>query len=155
MTAPPWLALFAPLPDDAGVERKPVASAEQIAKGTAGPIAGWQKVTVNVSDPDRGLRHVQVTLDADGRLLSGSDHVMFIRETTPDGSSALLTDHESVGGRFETDGSFRGTHWLTTLENSADGETSTTRAAVHRAPTEVEVERLRRLIDEVLRRAPR
>jgi hypothetical protein len=152
---PAWLSLFAPLPDVAVVVRKPVASAEQIARGTAGPIAGWQSVAVNLSEPDHGLRHVQVTLDADGRLLSGSDHVMFVRDTWPDGGEARLTDHESVGGRFEEDGSFRGTHWLTTLENSADGETSITRQAVHRPPTAGEIASLRLIIDDVLRRATR
>ena len=107
---PDWLALLAPLPVDVKPERKPVASAEQLASGTAGPIAGWQSITVNLSEPDYGLRHVQITLDEQGQLLSGGDHVMFVREITPDGNEATLTDHESVGGRFEQDGSFRGTY---------------------------------------------
>ena len=47
---------------------------------------------------------------------------MFVRETTPDGSDATLTDHESVGGRFEQDGSFRGTYWKMTLESKPDGD---------------------------------
>jgi hypothetical protein len=151
MPAPDWLGLFAPLPGDAVVVRKPVASPQQIAAGTAGPIAGWQNVTVYLSEPALGVRHVQVTLDANGVLLAGNDHVMFIRHSAPDGS-ATLTDHESVGGRFETDGSFRGTHWKATLEGGGDEETSVTRSAEHREPTPAEVEALRRLIDALLRR---
>ena len=133
--------------------RRAVASAEQLAQGTAGPIAGWQSVTVNLSEPDHGLRHVQITLDAHGQLLAGSDHVMFIRETTS-GGEATLTDHESVGGRFEQDGSFRGTCWKTTLESSPGGdeESSITRSAENRPPSVEEIAALRRIIEDVLRR---
>lgn len=152
MTAPSWLALLSPLPESAVVQRKPVASAEQITNGTAGPIAGWQNVSVNLSEPDHGLRHVQVTLDADGRLLAGSDHVMFVRETRPDGA-ATLTEHLSVGGRFETDASFLGTHWHTVLEDGGGDDGSITRSAEHRPPTADEVVALRRIVDDVLRRA--
>ena len=152
---PAWLALLAPLPRDVKPERKPVASAAQLANGTAGPIAGWQSISVNLSEPAYGLRHVQVTLDEHGQLLSGGDHVMFVREATPDGSEATLTDHESVGGRFEQDGSFRGTHWATTLESqpdSDDGE-SVPRATASRAPSEEEVAALRQIIADVLTRS--
>ena len=47
MPAPSWLSLLSPLPPDAVAQRKPVASAAQLEEGTAGPIAGWQSVTVN------------------------------------------------------------------------------------------------------------
>lgn len=152
--APAWLALLGPLPSDARPGRKPVASAEQLATGTAGPIAGWQSVTVNLSEPDHGLRHVQITLDEHGQLLSGSDHVMFVRETTPDGGEATLTDHESVGGRFEQDGSFRGTYWKMTLESKPGGDDgeSVTRRAENRAPSAEEIAALRRIIADVLAR---
>jgi len=151
MPAPRWLSLLGPLPDDVVPQRKPVASEQQLAEGTAGPIAGWQSITVNLSEPDFGLRHVQITLDEQGRLLAGGDHVMFVRETTPDGSEATLTDHESVGGRFEADGAFFGTHWTTTLESSADDdESSVTRRAEHRTPSDEEIAALRRIIDDVL-----
>jgi hypothetical protein len=153
MPAPSWLSLLSPLPDNAVVEKKPVASAAQLATNTAGPIAGWQSVSVNLSEPAFGLRHVLVTLDEHGDLLAGSDHVMFVRDTTPDRLEATLTDHESVGGRFEKDGSFRGTHWLTTLESSADDEErSITRRAEQRPPTGVEIAALRRIIDDLLKR---
>ncbi len=146
--------MLVPLPPDVKPERKPVASVEQLAQGTAGPIAGWQSVTVNLSEPDYGLRHVQVTLDEHGQLLSGGDHVMFVRKTTPDGSEAMLTDHESVGGRFEQDGSFRGTYWQMTRESPPDGDehSSITRSAENRQPSEDEVAALRRIIADVLSR---
>jgi len=153
MAAPPWLSLLAPLPHGVVPQRKPVASAQQLADGTAGPIAGWQSITVNLSEPDFGLRHVQITLDEQGRLLAGGDHVMFVRETTPDGDEATVTDHESIGGRFEEDGDFRGTHWKATLETSADDdESSVTRSAHHRRPSPEEIAELRRIIDDVLNR---
>jgi hypothetical protein len=152
-TAPSWLSLLAPLPDDVVPQRKPVASAQQLANGTAGPIAGWQSITVNLSQPDFGLRHVQITLDEQGRLLAGGDHVLFVRETAPHGCEATVTDHESIGGRFEDDGTFRGTHWKTTLENNADDPESTvTRSAEHRGPSADEIAALRRIIDDVLDR---
>jgi hypothetical protein len=153
MPAPPWLSLLAPLPHDVVPQRKPVASAQQLANGTAGPIAGWQSITVNLSEPAFGLRHLQITLDEHGRLLAGGDHVMFVRETTADGCEATVTDHESIGGRFEEDGAFGGTHWKTTLEASADDdESSVTRSAEHRPPSAEEIAGLRRIIDDVLDR---
>jgi hypothetical protein len=153
MPAPSWLSLLSPLPDNAAVEKKSVASADQLASQTAGPIAGWQSLTVHLSEPAYGLRHVLVTLDEHGDLLAGSDHVMFVRATTPDGLVATLTDHESIGGRFEKDGSFRGTHWKTTLASSADDEeSSTTRRAEHRPPTGPETAALRHIIDDLLKR---
>jgi len=151
--SPGWLSLLVPLPPDVKPELKPVASVEQLAQGTAGPIAGWHSVTVNLSEPAYGLRHVQITLDEQGQLLSGGDHVMFVRETTPDGGEATLTEHESVGGRFEPDGSFRGTYWKMTLERNPDDEdASITRSAENRPPSEDEVAALRRLIADVLSR---
>ena len=152
MSTPSWLALLSPIPEAVKVERKPVASAEQLAQGTAGPIAGWQSIIVNLSEPDYGLRHLQITLNEHGDLLAGVDHVMFVRETSPDGSEATLTEHVSVSGRFERDGSFLGTHWQMVLERGADDDASVTRSAEHRRPTDEEVAMLRRLIDGVLTR---
>jgi hypothetical protein len=152
--APAWLGLLVPLPSNVTPECKPVASAEQLANGTAGPIAGWQSISVNLSEPEYGLRHVLITLDENGQLLSGSDHVMFVRETTPDGTEATLTDHESVGGRFEQDGSFRGTYWKTTLESKPGGEDdSVARRKENRAPSAKEIATLRQIIADVLSRA--
>ena len=150
---PSWLSLLSPIPPDVTVQRKPVASAEQLAKGTAGPIAGWVSVSVNLSAPKYGLRHVLITLDENGQLLSGSDHVMFVRETTP-GDEATLTEHESVGGRFEKDGSFLGTYWKMMLESAPDDdENSVARSHEKRVPTDDEIALLRRIIADILSRA--
>ena len=80
---------------------------------------------------------------------------MLVLETTPDGSEATLTEHESVGGRFEADGSFLGTYWKTMLESPPgdDNDKSVTRSAEHRPPTTDEVAALRRIIEDVLSRA--
>jgi hypothetical protein len=145
--------LLAPLPADVVPERKPVATPEQIENGTAGPIAGWQSVTVYLSAPE-GSRNVLITLDASGKLLSGGDHVLFIRAGTRDGAATAIYEHESVGGRFEDDGSFRGTRWHTRTEQLAeagddDGETM----SVPSVPSEADVGALRRLVADVMRRS--
>jgi hypothetical protein len=153
VTAPAWLSLLSPIPPDAKPQRKPVATAEMIAKGTAGPIAGWVSVGVHLSAPEYGLRHILITLDENGQLLSGGDHVMFVRETTPD-DEATLTEHESVGGRFEKDGSFLGTYWKMLLESAPDdSESSVARSHEKRMPTDDEVAALRRIVADVLSRA--
>ena len=154
MRGPQWLALLSDVPAGVAVQRTPVASAEQIEKGTAGPIAGWQSIIVDLSEPKVGLRHVQITLDENGQLLSGGDHVMLVLETDPgDDCLALVTEHESVGGRFESDGSFRGTYWKTILETSpGDPDTSVPRSTEKRAPSADEVARLTALVQDVLKR---
>ena len=155
METPRWLALLAPLPADVMPERKPVASAEQIAQGTAGPIAGWENVSINLSDPGLGLRHLQLTLDASGALIAAGDHVMLIRETTPDGSEVTLSDHESVGGRYEADGSFNGTRWhsrLITIPGSDDDPESHATSSI---PSAEDVAALRALAGEMLSRVNR
>ena len=154
MGAPGWLSLLAPLPDDATPQRNFVASPEQIANGTDGPIRGWYSLIVYLSEPAFGLRHVHLTLDAAGTLVAGGDGVMFVRETTPDGMEATLTEHHSVGGRFETDGSFRGTHWITVIETAPGEDEGVTRSADHRPPTEEEIAALRAIAADVMRRAP-
>ena len=63
MPAPLWLSLLSPLPPEAMAQRKPVASAAQLEEGTAGPIAGWQSVTVNLSEPEYGLRLRRIVED--------------------------------------------------------------------------------------------
>ncbi len=149
-----WHALLAPLPDDARVDRKPVASAAQLADGTAEAIAGWHSLSVQLSDPPRGLRHVLVTLDADGRLLSAGDWVLFTRTESRDGVDITVHDHHNIGGRFEADGSFRGTVWQTRWEQVGDEEDATPVSSTPSAPAPDQVEGLRRLTADVIRRAP-
>jgi hypothetical protein len=153
--APAWLALLAPLPDDAMIERKPVASAEQLASGTASAIAGWESITLNLSDPPLGLRHVLLTLDADGTLISGGDGVLFHRTEQRGGELWNIYDHENVGGRFEPDGSFHGTRWHTHTEHVGDEEEPKISSSTPSQPSDDDAVRLRALAEWVLSRAPR
>jgi hypothetical protein len=150
----PWHVLLAPLPADARVERKPVASPEQIAAGTADAIAGWESLTVNLSDPPRGLRHVLVTVDGDGTLLSAGDWVLVSRADERDGVAMTIHDHHNIGGRFEPDGSFRGTVWRSRSEQRDEDDDAVTVASTPSTPTDADVEALRVLVADVLRRAP-
>jgi hypothetical protein len=152
-TNPAWLALFAPLPDDAVVERKPVASPELVASGQADAIAGWDSISVYLSAV-AGIRHILITLDANDRLLSAGDMVMFQR-TEPRGRGVVtIYDQENVGGRFEEDGSFRGTRWVThTEQTGADVEHAHT-ASLPSPPSPADENSLRALVDAVLKRAP-
>ena len=150
----PWHALLAPLPDEARIERKPVASTEQLESGTAEAIRGWDSLSVNLSDPPRGLRHVLVTLDGDGRLLSAGDWVLRSRTELRDGVAITVHDHHNIGGRFEADGSFRGTVWETRSEQIGDADEATPLSSTPSAPTPEQVNALRELTAEVIRRAP-
>jgi hypothetical protein len=154
VTNPAWLALFAPLPDDAVVERKPVASPELVASGKADAIAGWDSVSVNLSDV-AGLRHILITLDANDRLLSASDLVLFQR-TEPRGRDVVtIYDQETVGGRYEEDGSFRGTRWVTHTEQIGDDEAHAHTTSLPSPPPAADVAALRAAVDAVLKRAPK
>ena len=149
---PDWLRLLAPLPDTAIPERSPVASAEQIANGTAGPIAGWESVKVYLSDPSVGLRHVLITLDADGKLLSAGDAILLERQEQRGDVTVTIYDQESIGGRFEDDGSFRGTRWRTRTEKVGDEDEEGQTTSTPSPPTDDETAALRHLVDDVLKR---
>jgi hypothetical protein len=150
----PWHVLLAPLPAEVHVERKPVASVEQLAAGTADAIAGWESLAVHLSDPPRGLRNVLVTVDAAGTLLSAGDWVLFSRTEIRDGVEVTIHDHHSIGGRFEKDGSFRGTVWHSQSAQKGDADDAVTISATPSAPSAEDVEALRRLVADVMRRAP-
>ena len=96
--APTWLALLAALPDDAVPECKPVASPELIASGKADAIVGWDSITINLSAGDAGFRHLQVTVDATGRLLSAGDHVLFHRTEERGGLGVTITIRKALVG---------------------------------------------------------
>ena len=59
---------------------------------------------------------------------------------------------ESVGGRFEADGSFRGTRWLTAGPEPADDEPPDWESTPSE-PSAADIAALRALVDEMLRRA--
>lgn len=151
---PAWHALFAPIPDDAVIERKPVASPELLASGKADPIAGWDSISVHLSDAGSGLRHVLITLDASDRLLSASDLVLFERKEPRGRHLLTIYDQENVGGRFEEDGSFRGTRWVTRTEQIDDDHENAHTTSLPSPPSAADVASLRELVDAVLKRAP-
>lgn len=152
--APTWLALLTAVPDDVVIERKPVASPQMLASGQAGPIAGWESLRVHLSH-QAGLRHLLVTIDERGALLSANDGVTLHREEMRGAECWNIYDHESLGGRFETDGSFRGTRWVTRTEQLGDDETAATSSSTPSTPTPEDVERLRVLVAWVMARAPK
>src|SRR5262245_51127259 len=115
----PWHALLAPLPPDEIPRRQPVASPEILARPEGAAIAGWEQLTVDLSAGAAGLRVAMVVLDASGRPISASDAVLYSVEVGPgdgEGSPRVVEHyHENIGGRFELDGSFRGTRWRTLM----------------------------------------
>lgn len=154
MANPAWLALFAPLPAAAVVERKPVASPQLMASGQADAIAGWDSISVHLSDAAAGMRHVLITLDADDRLLSASDSVLFERKEQRGRDEVTIYDHENIGGRFEADGSFRGTRWVTRTERIGDDDEHAHTTSLPSPPSPADVAALRGVVDAVLKRAP-
>lgn len=150
---PPWLKLLAPLPPEVVPERKPVASAEQLANGTAGPIADWQSLTVYLSGPE-GSRNILITIDGSHKLLSAGDHVLFVRDPVMrDGITVAIYDHDSVGGRYADDGLFRGTRWQTRTEQVVDSDDEGKTTSAPSAPSEDDIASLNRLVADVMRRA--
>jgi hypothetical protein len=144
----PWHALLAPLPADATPRASPVAPPSVQAEA----IAGWISLVLELSAGPAGLRIVHVLVDAAGRPLSASDHVLFRSEPMLPGEATRMRQ-ESIGGRFEDDGSFRGTCWLVSGPEPVDEGVPDWDMAP-RTPTESEVEKLKALVGEMLRRRP-
>jgi hypothetical protein len=153
--APKWLALLAALPDDAIPERKPVASPELIATGKADAIAGWHSIMINLSAGAAGLRHVQLTIDAEGKLLSAGDHVLLERKERRGDLIVTIYEQQSIGGRYADEGSFHGTRWATHTEqdNEHEGEEPEI-TSTPSEPSREDIMALNLLVAEVLRRAP-
>jgi hypothetical protein len=150
VTGAAWHALLAPLPAGAEPRRQAVASPELMAAGAAEAVAGWEDLVIELSAGNEGLRIVQVLRDADGRLLSASDHVL-IRNTS---TTRTMVRQDSIGGRFEPDGRFNGTCW--SVEGNEQPEDAPPEwRMVRRAPTDGEVQALRRLVAETIERARR
>jgi hypothetical protein len=150
----PWHALFAPLPADAVPRRKPVLSPELAGHEHADAIAGWDSLIVDLSDPPYGLRTIQVVLDAADRPISASDHVLVRFPDEAAGGAPVRMRQESVGGRLEIDGSFRGTHWdVSGLEPV--GDEPPLWQSTPRPPTAEELTALKALVAEIVKRAPR
>jgi len=148
---PAWHALLAPLPDGVIPKREPVGSPKTLEFTEAGSIADWEQVRLHLSAGDLGLRIVVALLDAGGRLLSASDTVLFWKPG-PDPTGPRFVQQESLGGRFEADGSFQGVRWLTEGPEPRDGDEA--RLPSEPLPaTAAEVSLLRRLVEDLIRRS--
>ena len=158
--AKPWHALLAPLPNDVIVRRQPVASPEVLSTPEAAAIAGWEQLTVELSAGLAGLRHVLVLLDATGQPISASDHVLYWLEVSKtgqeaDSSSPIIHNvkfyQESIGGRIESDGTFRGTRWQTVGEDQPDGSEPQMKSTPSE-PSAADIAGIKALVAEVIRR---
>ena len=143
-----WHRLLAPIPAGAVPERKPVAPPEVLALPHGGAVAGWENVTLMLTDTAAGLRHLLVVLDQTGRPISAADHV-FYRAVSAEGPVQIR--QESIGGRLEPDGRFLGTYWLVTGPEPADDEPPQWEMTP-RAPTESEAAALKALVAELVGR---
>jgi hypothetical protein len=148
---PPWHALFAPLPAAAVPRRQPVASPEVLATPAGAAIAGWEQLVLDLSAGGAGMRVVHVVLDGEGRPISASDMVFYRTGAPGDPEARAEIRQESVGGRFEADGSFRGTRWLTVGPEPVDDEAPDW-ASTPSEPSAADIAALRALVDEMLRR---
>lgn len=157
-TRPGWHALLAPLPAGAVPRRQPVVSAEVLAGDTGSAVEGWEQLVLHLPAGDAGSRTILVVIDGSGTLLSASDAVLVRRgldggAPPADCDAPTMFELESLGGRFEPDGSFRGTHWRTvTIEGGPGGKQE--RQSARSDPSEADVAALVRVIAEVLSRQP-
>jgi hypothetical protein len=132
-----------------------VASAEVLARPEGGALAGWEQLVLHMSAGAAGSRTVLVVLDGMGTLLSANDGVLYrsgLNEPAPppDGAPALIRQ-ENVGGRFEEDGSFRGTRWRSIAIDRGEDELEW--ESTSSEPTEEDAAELRLVVAEVIRRA--
>jgi hypothetical protein len=158
----PWHALLAPLPDDVAVCRQPVGSPEVLSTPEGAAIAGWEQLTVELSAGPAGLRNILVVLTASGQLISASDTVLYrsgVSEKDQDtGSLPDTADHvefhsETIGGRFELDGTFHGTRWETSGIESSDG--SEPKMNSKRFPPSAEdITAIKSLVSDLIKRQP-
>lgn len=155
MTPHPWHKLLAPLPLDAVVTRKPVASPEILATPEGSAIAGWVSLSVELTAGPHGMRHIMLTLDATGRPISAGDYVLYEADGEPGENAAVTYVHESLGGRLEEDGSFKGTRWHTVMVQQPGADEAEPREQIPSPPTDVEIAGIKALVAEVMKRAPK
>lgn len=151
-----WHLLLAPLPADATPSRQPVGSPEILARPEGAAIAGWEQLTIDLSAGVAGLRNVLVVLDASGQLVSANDSVLYrieIAENSTGPNATPLSEYhqESIGGRFEADGGFRGTRWISVTVELAEEEEPQI-SSTPSEPSAADVASLRALVAEVIRR---
>lgn len=144
-----WHVLFAPLPPDAVPRRQPVAPLEVLATPEGAAVAGWENIIVDLSAGAAGMRVAMVLLDAAGQPLSAGDEVLYRSETAP---GVVEYYQESVGGRFEPDGTFRGTRWRTITVERGDDEDDRETNATPSPPTDADVAGIKAVVADLLRR---
>jgi hypothetical protein len=155
---PAWHALLAPLPAEAVPVCQPVAPPEVLASAAGASLAGWAQLLLYLSAGAAGSRWVLVVLDDSGAPLSASDAVLYRVDpagtaATPPCDASARIHQESVGGRFERDGSFRGTRWRSVaLDVGGDEDLAWESSAAE--PSGAEVAALRALVADVLSRRP-
>ena len=149
-----WHTLLGPLPPDAIPVRKPVVPPGMIPEPEASAVAGWEQLILHLSAGDAGSRTIQVVLDGSGALLSAGDGVLFRsgleNPAPPPINEPALIQQESLGGRFEPDGSFHGTRWRSVAIDRGEEELDWEMARSE--PSLDDVSSLRAVVDEVIRR---
>lgn len=153
----PWHVLLAPLPAGVVPRRSAVAPPEVVTMPEGAAIAGWENLLVDLSAGPAGSRHAMVVLDETGRPIAASDHVMYRSEGRAEEGAAgeripVEYRHESVGGRLEADGTFRGTRWRNVNIEEADG-TMRSVEMVSSEPTAEDLAALQALVAEIMSRS--
>ena len=145
-----WHALLAPLPPTAVPKRRSVGQESPALDAPASAIAGWSQLVVDLSAGPAGSRVIHIVLDPNDRPLAASDLVYF----RPQPADQPDSHHrqQSIGGRFEDDGSFRGTCWLGTATGPAQAEDLRWDLSPV-PPLEEQVAALRSLVASILARA--
>jgi hypothetical protein len=147
---PPWLALLARLPPGAAPVRRPLGPEHPPQDAPESAISGWSELVLDLSAGPAGLRVIHIVLDPADRPLAASDLVYF-RPELPTEPTARHRQ-ESIGGRFEADGSFRGTYWLAMATGPADA-TDLAWDLTPSEPLPAQVASLRTLVDALLAHA--
>ena len=136
--------LLGPLPEGLPPRVTPVGEA---SPDPDSPVRGWKSLLVEVGAGGMSYRIVQVLIDAGGSVLSASDHVLYRRKASE--SPLMEIEQHSIGGRFETDGGFRGTCWQVEGVEPEEGKDPDWKYTP-RPPSEQEVTGLRAVVAEVL-----
>ncbi len=154
-TRPAWHALLAPIPSDVRPLREPLAPPEILATEAGASIARWSRLRVELSAAPRGLRSILVVLDESGTPIAANDTVLYRTELSSAPAEPLIEYViESIGGRLEPTGEFRGTRWRSVSRDHGDeNESLEQMSSTPSAPTDDETNTLRALVAELIRRA--
>lgn len=135
---PAWHDLLAPLPPDAVVRRKPIAT------------PGWHQLSLELLDAAAGLRHLMVVLDEKDNPVAASDWVMIRAD-----HERVRYVHENLAVRFKPRGRHSGARWRT-VSAAAPGSATTRATESTRSALKVaEVAAIRKLVEEIMARARR